>query len=216
MLDDPADLRDFEARIRRLNPALVFVDTSLNATDRTAHRPEDAKAFFVPLQQIAARTQTVILCVTHLNAAGKPLGRRIEGQGRVVIMLERPDPEKQEHRRKLYVRKSHSLYPAPLGVTMTARGNEYDLTPPEAPAEGPRLVKAGGKAELAREWLRKELEGGPVAVRQIRLEASRLGINSRDIYAARDAIGVQEYRENGRLFWRFSPPEDQPVDREDW
>ena len=48
MLDDPSDLRDFEARIRRIHPALVFIDTSLNATDRSAHKPEDAKAFFRP------------------------------------------------------------------------------------------------------------------------------------------------------------------------
>src|SRR5262249_43175613 len=133
MLDAAEDLEEFEARILRVKPALVVIDTTLNATDRTSHKPEDAKAFYKPLQEIAQRTRTALLGLTHLNLVGKPLGRRVLGQSRVVLQLEQPDPEGQPNRRKLYVVKSNSLCPQALGVTMGDEGNEYDTSPPERP-----------------------------------------------------------------------------------
>jgi hypothetical protein len=201
MLDDPRDLRDFEARIARVRPALVFVDTSLNATDRTAHKPEDAKAFFVPLQKIAARQQTPIICVTHLNVAGKPLGRRIEGQGRVVLMLERPDPEGQPNRRKLYVRKSHSLSPTALGVTLGDHGNEYDTNPPKPPdGEGP----PSSKTQQAIAWLRERLSLGSTRVSDAISDAEKVGISVGSLYRAKDALGSEQYEVEGKKWWRLT------------
>jgi hypothetical protein len=208
MLDEPADLRDFEARIQRVMPALVFVDTSLNATDRSSHKPEDAKAFFVPLQQIAARCGIVLMCVTHLNAAGKPLGRRIQGQGRVVIQMEHPDPDNQPKRRKLYVVKSHSLYPPPLGVTMGDDGNTYDTTPPEPP-NGEETSRSGVKKARARDWLRSHLQGGPRKVTEIRNAAENVQINARYLYLARDELGIEEYTSESRKWWRLRSNDPQ-------
>src|SRR5262249_44714753 len=162
----PKDLKDFEVRIRRIQPALVFVDTSLNATDRSAHKPEDAKAFFVPLQQIAVRTGVVLILLTHLNADGKPLGRRIQAQARIVMQLEKPDPD-QEHRRKLYIVKTNCLRPAPLGVTMGERGNEYDTNPPKEP-DSPSKKDDGPQGEACRKWLSEWLSNGQKPVGQTR------------------------------------------------
>lgn len=204
MLDVAEDLRDFEARILRVKPAVVFIDTSLNATDRSAHKPEDAKAFFKPLQEIAARTQTAILCVTHLNAAGKPLGRRIEGQGRVVIMLEKPDPA-QEHRRKLYVRKSHSLFPAPLGVTMGGGGNEYDHDPPSSPdAEEPGQPNRASFLAADCEWLRTYLSMGPKRVSYTRDDAESAGISAKRLYRAKEELEIEDFESQGRKWWRLT------------
>lgn len=211
MLDTAEDLADFEARVARVRPALVFIDTILNATDRTSHRPEDAKALFVPLQQMAARLGAAVLCVTHLNASGKPLGRRIEGQGRVVLMLERPDPEGQPFRRKLYVRKSNSLYPPALGVTMGTAGNDYDTNPPTAPDdEAPRLLRPrlapAGDASAGtdcRDWLAHYLSSGPRRVGDIRARGQAEGFSGGAVYRARDEVGVEEYEEGGRKWWRL-------------
>lgn len=211
MLDGEQDLRDFEARIRRTRPAIIFVDTSLNATDRSAHKPEDAKAFFVPLQQIAARTGVAMICVTHLNAAGKPLGRRIQGQARLVMQLEKPDPD-QEHRRKLYVVKSNSLYPAALGVTMGLGGNEYDLNPP-ATKDEPGQSRSPGrdtKSAAAADWLADQLQGGQSKkVKDVRAEAELEGIGAAALYRAKDQLGVLETTESGRKWWRL-PGDDEP------
>jgi hypothetical protein len=52
-LDSASEVKALERRIVKACPALVILDTSLNATDRGCTRPEDAKAFFVPLMQVA-------------------------------------------------------------------------------------------------------------------------------------------------------------------
>lgn len=212
MLDSAEDLHDFEARIKRLNPALVFIDTSLNATDRGSSKPEDAKAFFKPLQEIASRTQTAIVCVTHLNAAGKPLGRRIMGQVRVAIQLSCPDPDGQPNRRKLWVTKSNSLTPAPLGVTMGDTGNDYDTNPPEEPPEEGRGsgFGGGGGAKIARleecvEWLRGVLDaGGSVRVSVIRRQSDERGFSSKTLYRARDVLLVNEFELEGKKWWQLT------------
>jgi len=207
MLDHPDDLADFEARIVRRKPVMVFIDTSLNATDRSSHKPEDAKAFFKPLQEIATRTQTAIICVTHLNAGGKPLGRRITGQGRVVIQLEKPDPDGQPHRRKLYVTKSNDVYPVALGVTMGGGGNDYDDHPPIAPE--PEAATRGGPPKPARldeccEWLREQLEGGNARVSDIRKASEAEGFSPKTIYAARDRLALHEFVLEGRKWWQLT------------
>jgi hypothetical protein len=207
MLDAPADLDDFEARIARVRPALAIVDTTLKATDRTSHKPEDAKAFFTPLQQIAQRTEIPLLCVTHLNMGGQPLGRRIEGVGRVVMMLERPDPEGAPDRRKLYVKKSHSLYPPPLGVTMGDSGNEYDTTPPASPNSEPGKGKSTRMQEVV-DWLREYLTPAPAKVHQIRMDAEEKRFSSKTLYKAKDQLPIEEYELENRKWWRLTTNEE--------
>lgn len=200
MLDDAEDLKAFERRIVRLKPALVFVDTCLNATERSSHKPEDARAFFSPLQQIAARTSVPLICVTHLNAAGKPLGRRIEGQGRVVIMLEKPDPDGQPHRRRLYVRKSNSLFPEALGVTMGDHGNEYDRNPPKAPDvvdSGPEKMNATDRCMAIMTNL---LIKGPMMLGVLRNTVLEQGFSIGAFQRAKAIMKLHEYKAEGRMW----------------
>lgn len=203
LLDAEEELKEFEARIRRVKPAIVFVDTALNATDRSSHKPEDAKAFFVPLQQIAAKTGVVMVCVTHLNAAGKPLGRRIMGQARVVMQLEAPDLDGQPNRRKLYVVKSNSLFPPALGVTMSDGGNEYDDKPPEAASEhssqapNPRL-----QAAIA--WLSERIKGGPLRIGETLKAAEAAGFDKKLTYRAKDSLGFDTFEAQGGKWWKVA------------
>jgi hypothetical protein len=208
MLDDEEDVQDLERRIERTKPALVFVDTTLKATDRTAHKPEDVKAFFTPLQQVIQRQMRCMLGVTHLNAEGKPLGRRIEGVGRVVMMLERPDPDGQPNRRKLYVKKSHSLYPSPLGVTMGDQSNEYDTTPPVAPATEPAYKPAKKKRlEQMEDWLCNELADGPRKVHELRTEAEEAGFSSTTLYQAKNNLPIREFESQNYKTWELTKDE---------
>jgi hypothetical protein len=209
MLDSAEDLADFERRILRVKPVFVFIDTSLNATDRSSNKPEDAKAFFKPLAEIANRTQTAIVCVTHTNADGKPLGRRIQGQCRVVLSFSHPDPA-QAHRRKLWVSKSNSLVPAPLGVTMGSEGNEYDFNPPEKPKEEHESPRGGkGKDEpperlkACSDWLAELLEAAPDRVYTIRRKAEDAGFNGKLLYRAKDFLKLDEYTAMEKPCWRL-------------
>src|SRR5262249_50716399 len=150
------------------------------------------------------RTSTTLICSTHLNADGKPLGRRILGQGRVVIKMTCPDPDGQPKRRKLCVIKSNQLWPAALGITMGDAGNDYDDRPPEEPAwlEAKRPGKPT-KVDEAEAWLAKHLESGEKRVSSARTEAEAKGFSPGTLYAAKDRLGVEEYVSGGKMWWRL-------------
>ncbi len=207
MLDALSDLREFEARIKRIKPAIVFVDTTLNSTDRGSSKPEDAKQFFVPLAQICQRLQCSMMMVTHLNAGGTALGRRIEGQCRVVVHIDKPDPD-QEFRRALWVKKSNCLMPPKLGVTMGDGGNQYDTTPPINPDEGPSAKQSSvkkTKIDEAAEWLKEMLQYGTKRVSAIRTESDALGRDPKNLYAAKDRLDIIETIEDGKKWWTLPP-----------
>jgi hypothetical protein len=131
-------------------------------------------------------------------------------------MLEKPDPEGQPDRRRLYVRKSHSLYPPELGVTMKGDGNEYDRNPPKAPEkEGPTVhaSKDPRTAECA-EWLADQLQDRDRRVSELRAAAQKAGFATGTLYAARKELQLVEYQVANRKWWRFTRPEEMPPDRD--
>jgi hypothetical protein len=135
-LDDEAVLKDLEARILDYRPGIVFIDTVGMTTDKNLCKPEDAKGFFGPLMDLAARTAVVLVLLTHLSRDKQALGRRIVGACRVVWMLTHPDPDGDKDRRKVWVDKSYELKPPALGMTIAGDGCTFDLNPPEAPLTG--------------------------------------------------------------------------------
>lgn len=211
-LDSDEDLAEFELRIRRVQPALIFVDTTGNATDRSTGRPEEAKQFFKPLAEIATRTNTSIILVTHLNRSGQVLGNRILGAVRQVIMLDHPD-RVQENRRRLAMAKTNSIKPPTLGITMSAAGNTYDQNPPG----DDNIVKPAGRPSHLdgdMEWLREYLATGAKRVSQCRSDASASNIGPGRLYRAKDGLQVNEYSVDNRLWWSL-PTEDSDEDQDD-
>jgi hypothetical protein len=139
-LDDPAEREALAARIRAEAPGLVVIDTVGMTTERNLCRPEDARAYFGPLMDLAQQTGTVFLALAHLSKDGDALGRRIVGVCRVMVKLAHPDPEGQPDRRRVFVDKSYVEKPGALGMTITTAGCEFDDKPPVAPAPS-----AGGR-----------------------------------------------------------------------
>ena len=216
-LDSLEDLAEFMARIRRVNPGLVFVDTCGSATDKNTTRPEEAKGFFKPLAEIATKTGTSIVLVTHLNKGGEALGRRIVGACRQVIKLEHPDPEGQPNRRKLWVDKTNSKKPEVLGVTMGDSGNDYDLNPPspagEAGESKPSASKRGRPSHLEedKQWLKNYMSGGAQRVSTAIRDAEFEGISINRLYRAKESVGVIQYEVDGKKYWK-SPELENPFD----
>jgi putative DNA primase/helicase len=210
-LDTLEELATLEARVAAVGAGFMVVDTVGNSTDRKLSLQEDAKAYYQPLQLIARRQKVAGLCLTHLNASGMVLGRRAKEKARTVLMMDRPDPLGQPNRRKLWVDKTNSKTPSPLGITMGDHGNEYDDQPPVKPedaAVGSRVRNQPSGLDRACEWLRDYLAVGPARVSRVRTEAETAGFGPKVLYAAKDSLGVHEYSEEGRKWWELTANHD--------
>jgi hypothetical protein len=148
-LDDAAELEALGARIESEAPGLVIVDTVGMTTGRNLCKPEDARAYFGPLMDLARSTGIAFLLLTHLSKDGQALGRRINGACRLVWKMTDPDPEGQPNRRRLCVDKSYAEKPVPLGMTIAETRCDFDTNPPTAPelSKGGRPREEREKAE---------------------------------------------------------------------
>jgi hypothetical protein len=208
-LDEKQDLKDLEARIAIVRPLLVVIDTVGNATDRNLSKQEDAKGFYWPLQILARKYRCGILCLTHLNADGHFLGRRVLEKVRIAIRMEQPD--EGGDRRRLEVVKSNAKRPAALGVTMGDLGNEYDTNPP-ASAETFERRPPGPPPEKVQEavtWLCEWLSGGAKRVSYTRTEAELRGFSARTIYRAKEALHIEEFEAEEKKWWKLTTREGQ-------
>lgn len=205
ILETVEDYLMLEARVKAVRPAFVFIDTVGNSTDKSLSRQEDAKAYYQPLQVMARRHACAVVCVTHLNATGQFLGRRVLEKVRVALKLEK---FKGEKRLRLEAPKSFAREPAPLGVTMGDDGSEYDTDPPEAPEEGGGFSgRPSGPPQRVRDasdWLRDFLKHGARRVSMIRDAAEDKGITAGSLYRAKEFLGLEEYESEGRKWWRLT------------
>jgi hypothetical protein len=157
--DDPETLTALEKRITNEAPALVVVDTVGMSTALNLCRPEDARAYFSPLMDMASRTQTAFLLLTHTSKDGDALGRRIVGACRTVWKMTRPDPEGQKDRRRVWVDKTYGVQPPVLGMSITSTGCQFDFNPPvkpETPTPGPAPEKQAKAEAFIRDCLAQD------------------------------------------------------------
>jgi hypothetical protein len=204
-LDDGETLDDLEEAIRAESPGLVIVDTVGMTTERNLGRPEEARAYFGPLMAIAGDTRVSFLRLTHLSREAQALGRRIVGAARVVWKLTCPDPDGQPDRRKLWVDKSYSVIPKPLGMTIADDGCTFDHKPPGDEAE--KKGRPAKRQEECKSWLEERLTPGPAPAREIIEEARALGYGMGLLYKARAALGIEELERQRKRAW--SLPDDQ-------
>jgi hypothetical protein len=119
------------------------------------HRPEDVNALTDPLVSIARECDTTVILSMHTNANGGTMGRRLDGAGRSVMTMTRPDPS-QPNRRRLEI-VGNFKQESPLGITMRDGGCDYDLKPPDKPTEESSGRMATSKRMGATEFIRKAL-----------------------------------------------------------
>lgn len=218
-LDTIPDFTALHARVKAANPMFLIVDTSGGATSKNLAKPEDARSFFTPLSMIAARRQICVIVITHLNAAGKTLGRRAEERCRTVMRMtaESKEPDVQ---RRLEIVKSNSLFPKPLGMYLKGDRCEYDFSPPPKPEDRPTSGGFGGggkedkppsQAERCKAWLFELIGKAPQRVCDARKMAENAGFSSKTLYNAKDELEIEEVTVQGYKWWRFRV-EDQNSD----
>jgi hypothetical protein len=165
-LDDPGELAALDGRIRAERPGLVIVDTVGMTTARNLCRPEDARAYFGPLMDLAQQTGIPFLLLTHLSKDAQALGRRIVGACRLVWKMTQPDPEGQPDRRRVWVDKSYAVKPPALGMSIAAPGCSFDFNPPAAP-EPSRGGRPPEKLVKAIAFLTEKLTAGDCKQRDL-------------------------------------------------
>lgn len=202
-LDEGPVLDELESAINAERPGLVIVDTVGMTTRRNLGRPEEARAYFGPLMDIAHDSGTSFQLITHLSKESQALGRRIVGASRVVWKLTKPDPENQPDRRRLWVDKTYSQVPRALGMTIAADGCTFDDKPPEEPTRD-QGSKPATKVALCRIWLKAHLDPGPARIRDIRRAAEAEGFDSKMLYGTARALRVERFTVDDQKWWKLS------------
>ncbi len=201
-LDSLEDLANFEARVKAVRPLIAVIDTVGNTTDLNLSKQEDARLYYAPLQVIARKYECGILCLTHLNAGGKFLGRRVLEKVRLAIQMSKPDAT--DDRRRLWVAKTYSRTPPPLGLLMKDGGNEYDDSPPAGPEDtpvDPNNPVVSKRVQQCADWLRAQLAHGARRVSHLRTQAEAAQYSSSTLYTAKDFLGVEQFESEGRKWW---------------
>jgi hypothetical protein len=193
-LDSPESLERLEEFVAVSKAPLVFVDTLTNATRRDLCRQSDVKSLLGPLVEIAQRRDVAIILVLHLSREGQALGRRVKGLTRTLLHLECPAPDTGPERLRLWVEKSFTVKPPSLGVTMTAKGNDYDTSPPGKIDRTGCVGRPPVMTGQAVAFLLAELADGDRKGCELISEWEAQGGNKRTVFRARDSL-----IEDGRL-----------------
>ena len=128
-LDDKDTWKWVDDAVATVRPWCLFIDTLTYATSHDLCEQEVIARLKTPLVNLVQTYSINVALLLHVSLQGQALGRRIKGVTRTLIHLEAPDPDRPE-RVRLWVEKTSSKSPNPLGVTITAHGNDYDSNPP--------------------------------------------------------------------------------------
>ncbi len=200
------DFKSLYRRVKAARPLFLVIDTAGGSTGYNLSKQEDARAFFAPLSDMAARLALCVVVITHLNAAKNVLGKRAEERVRCVVRMS-AENRKPETKRRVEVVKSNGLFPDPLGMTLREIGSDWDNEPPAPPDDGTGADNSNlerGPATKVREcmdWLREALTLQPAKVSLLRDEGQRRGFSVPTIYAAKAKLGLMETELQSFKYW---------------
>jgi hypothetical protein len=220
-LSIPEDIGIIEAEIWRVDARLVIMDPLMAflSGSSNAHKDQDIRRALAPLARMAERNRVAVVLVRHLNKAsgGNPLYR---GGGSIGIigaarsgLLVGAHPEDEDLRVLAGQKSNLSAMPESLAYRITTGANgaariEYKgvsaakadalLRVPQDPEERSALAEA-------LEFLRDELDGGPVMARELKADAKRFDISERTLARAKSTLGVVSRRE-GLEGWSWHLP----------
>lgn len=208
-LNAPMDFATLYKRVKAARPMFLVIDTAGGATAFNMGKQEDARAFFVPLSDMALRLGICVIVITHLNGNKTVLGKRAEERVRTVIRMTAENREPATVRR-IEIQKSNSMFPEPLGMVLGETGNEYTDDAPPAPVPfggdpgAQERDQSAGPPTKVREcidWLTDRLAERPLPVHELREEAEAKGMSAKVLYKAKTSLNLIEAESNKRKFW---------------
>jgi hypothetical protein len=230
----PEDVGIIEAIVNEKGVKLVILDVLMSflSRDLQANSDQDARAALTPLAQMAERTGCTVIALRHLNksAGGAALYRGgssigIIGVARVGLIAgfhpdDADNDDLNSRRRVLAVTKSNLSAHAPTlqyrtvdrdGVVAIEWQGSTTIT-------ADRVVetsKAGERGDVVDtvDFLRAELETGPMYSEAIFAKAKREGFSQKQMHTAKKKLYVTARKERGIIdggwFWSL-PDDDRP------
>ncbi len=227
----PEDLRFLEEGINRVGAVLVIVDPLMAflGGDTNAHKDQDIRRALASLKSLAERTGVAVLLVRHLNkgGSGNPLYR---GGGSIGIigaarsgLLIASDPNDPDERRRILAGSKNNLaemegsvmfrvVTAMNGAARVEWLGESDLGARDL-VKVPLDEEEKTALDDAVEFLRGELEDGPMAAKAIKKSARENGVAEKTLYRAKATLRVKSHKEV--YGWTWMLPEAQDVSDED-
>jgi hypothetical protein len=229
LLDLPDDIVLLEKKVNQREAALLVLDPALTMLSGDVYKDQEARKALAPVRDMAERTGAAVIAVRHLNknVSLKAIQRGGGNMGLIGVaragafFAEHPDDERlrvmAQHKSNL-AEKPASLSYRVVSSTVhdTARIEWAGTTDHDANSLAAAGFSPHEKSVLdeAVEWLRGELEGGPVMARQIFKDARDSGISETTLRRAKTTLHVKSERQ-GTEGWAWRLPEGDYPPRED-
>ena len=226
----PEDVALLEGAIERVAARLVIVDPLMAflSSYTNAHKDQDIRHVLARLKSLAEKTGAAILLVRHLNKmpGGNPLYR---GGGSIGIigaarsgLIVAQDPDDPDGRRRVLASSKNNLSePTPsliFGVASSdANGAARVEWHGESSLNATELMRAPleeeekSALEEALEFLKDELSEGPMAAKQVKLNAKREGVSERTLNRAKARLKVRSTKE--AYGWTWTMPKRSGEDK---
>lgn len=214
------DISNLGDMLARVPAALVVIDPVSAFLGRAdSHVNSDIRALLYPLSQLAAKHETAIVCVSHLNkASGQNALSRFTGSlafvaaARAAYVVAK-DPN--DETRRLFLPAKNNIGPDQSGLAFNIEPCEVNgiavsriswhpdpvtLTADQALAPAP-VGRPDTERTEAMDWLRDSLAGGPVSASFIQGAARSAGIAAMTLRRAKDALCIESKRDGAGWVW---------------
>ncbi|MCC6679209.1 MAG: AAA family ATPase [Phycisphaerales bacterium] len=195
------------------NPGVraIFLDPiSALLGDVDSHKNADIRAMLAPLAALAERHHAAVIGVTHLNKnAGGNAVYRTTGSlafpaAARAAWLVAPDPEDKDARILAPIKFNLGERPSAMSFSIIGKPGRvawsrdtFDITADELLAKLTEKAEDASDGIDAVEWLRERLALGSVRCATINSEARQVGIGTRRLTNARNALGLKPWRKGG-------------------
>jgi hypothetical protein len=207
---DGVGLVRLEAVIIDYGPALVIIDPLFAYTGGKVdiHRANECRAISAPLAAMAERQGCAILVVRHLTKSSNRTATNA-GLGSIdfraaarSVLLAGANPEDQRRRAVVQTKNNLDALGDALGYKIEGKTfywtGKSDLTAERLLAAPAGEEVLGERAE-ATEFLQAALADGSRPAKDIKQEASQLGLSEQMLRTARRRLGVRSHKEGGRF-----------------
>jgi len=229
LLELPQDILLLENAVARHQAKLLILDPVLTMLGGDANKDQDARKALAPIRDMAEKTGVAVVCVRHLNKNVSLSAIQRGGGNMGLIGVARAGSFFAQHpdddRLRVMAPHKSNVAEKPPSLTYrlvtsevhdTARVEWIGVTDHDANslAAGPISPHEKSVLDEAIEFLRSQLENGPMWAKQVYKEAHDAGVSDASLRRAKAVLRVRSQKV-GTDGWQWSLPEKHDPDPPD-